>query len=101
MSAYDTVRAARNLLETLTPLKTDCGRLCQGACCQGDEQTGMLLFPGEEAFYERIRLMLCEEIEQLSGDPDLLQKRYERFRRIGSFREELEGANLLSEENGR
>lgn len=52
MSAYDTVRAARNLLETLTPLKTDCGRLCQGACCQGDEQTGMLLFPGEEAFYE-------------------------------------------------
>ena len=56
---------------------------------------------GEEAFYERIRLMLCEEIEQLSGDPDLLQKRYERFRRIGSFREELEGANLLIEENGR
>ena len=45
------VLAARKLLETLTPLKTDCGRLCQGACCQGDEATGMLLFPGEEALY--------------------------------------------------
>ena len=52
MSAYDAVREARNFLENLTPLKTDCGRLCQGACCQGDDTTGMLLFPGEEAFYE-------------------------------------------------
>ena len=52
MSAYEAVLCARNLLENLTPLKTDCGRLCAGACCQGDEQTGMLLFPGEETFYE-------------------------------------------------
>ena len=52
MSAHTAVLTARNLLENLTPLKTDCGRLCQGACCQGDEKTGMLLFPGEEAFYE-------------------------------------------------
>ena len=46
------VLAARELLNTLTPLKTDCGRLCAGACCQGDGETGMLLFPGEEALYE-------------------------------------------------
>lgn len=52
MSAYETILAARELLEHLTPLKTDCGRLCQGACCQGDETTGMLLFPGEKAFYD-------------------------------------------------
>ena len=52
MSAYNAVRRARELLETLTPLKTDCGRLCEGACCQGDENTGMLLFPGEDAFYD-------------------------------------------------
>lgn len=51
MSAYEAVLAARDLLENLTPLKTDCGKLCQGACCQGDETTGMLLFPGEDAFY--------------------------------------------------
>lgn len=39
---------ARELLGDLTPLKTDCGRLCGGAWLPGDEQTGMLLFPGEE-----------------------------------------------------
>ena len=52
MSAYEAFLKARDLLENLTPLKTDCGRLCQGACCQGDETTGMLLFPGEAACYE-------------------------------------------------
>lgn len=52
MSAYEAVLKARDLLENLTSLKTDCGRLCQGACCQGDETTGMLLFPGEAACYE-------------------------------------------------
>lgn len=52
MSEKSAVLAARELLNHLTPLKTDCGRLCQGACCQGDEATGMLLFPGEEALYE-------------------------------------------------
>lgn len=52
MSAYETVRAARELLREFTPLKTDCGRLCRGACCQGDEKTGMLLFPGEASFYD-------------------------------------------------
>ncbi|MBQ7784731.1 MAG: hypothetical protein IJ381_01090 [Clostridia bacterium] len=48
MNAADTLLAARELLKDLTPLKTDCGKLCGAACCQGDEQTGMLLFPGEE-----------------------------------------------------
>ena len=43
------VLTARALLSNLTPLKSDCGRLCGGACCQGDDATGMLLFPGEEA----------------------------------------------------
>ncbi|MDO5298933.1 MAG: hypothetical protein Q4F18_05855 [Clostridia bacterium] len=48
----DAVRKARALLKFVTPLKSDCGRLCAGACCQGDEAAGMLLFPGEEALYE-------------------------------------------------
>lgn len=52
MSAIHAVLAARELLEDLTPLKTDCGRLCQAACCQGDENTGMLLFPEEETLYK-------------------------------------------------
>ena len=53
MNALEAVRAARELLETVTPLQRDCGRYCGAACCQSDEdgQGGMLLFPGEEALY--------------------------------------------------
>ena len=45
---------ARALFDDLTPLHTDCGLTCAGACCQplAGEDTGMLLFPGEEAYYE-------------------------------------------------
>lgn len=40
---------ARDLLEDITPLATDCGRVCDGRCCHPSEQaTGMRLFPGEE-----------------------------------------------------
>jgi len=53
VEALECVLEARHLLEHITPLKTDCGRCCGGACCQPDEdgQGGMLLFPGEEALY--------------------------------------------------
>ncbi|HNW86746.1 MAG TPA: hypothetical protein PLP25_04545 [Candidatus Limiplasma sp.] len=49
------LQQARILLETVTPLKTDCGRLCDGACCKADEtgENGMLLFPFEERFYQK------------------------------------------------
>ena len=43
---------ARARLLRLTPLPFDCGRLCGGACCKGDENSGMYLFPGEEKFYD-------------------------------------------------
>lgn len=52
MTLHETLLAARALLQTCTPLNTDCGRFCGGACCQGDAQKGMLLFPGEEVFYK-------------------------------------------------
>ena len=35
-------------LNRSTPLTLDCGRLCNQACCQGTEENGMWLFPGEE-----------------------------------------------------
>ena len=46
--------AAREILTEITPLKTDCGRLCRAGCCASleGEDTGMLLFPGEEVCYE-------------------------------------------------
>ncbi len=46
------LEAARRLLENVTPLRGDCGRVCGAACCASleGEETGMLLFPGEEVF---------------------------------------------------
>jgi len=34
-------------LNTVTPIKADCGKLCGAACCKGDSDTGMYLFPNE------------------------------------------------------
>ena len=41
---------ARALLENVTPMNRDCGRICGAACCQPDEEGrgGVFLFPGEE-----------------------------------------------------
>lgn len=39
------------LLEKATPIGVDCGQLCNGACCEGDGETGMYLFPFEEQMY--------------------------------------------------
>ena len=45
---------ARAILEDVTPLKTDCGLTCGHICCHPmeGETTGMLLFPGEDTYYE-------------------------------------------------
>ena len=47
------LRTARKKLKNVTPLKKDCGRVCGAACCRSPEgeETGMLLFPGEEELY--------------------------------------------------
>ena len=49
----DVLEGARALLENETPLPGNCGRLCGARCCRPmeGENTGMLLFPGEEAYY--------------------------------------------------
>ena len=49
----DSLRKARELLLEVTPLKTDCGKVCGSRCCRSleGEETGMLLFPGEEEVY--------------------------------------------------
>ncbi len=33
---------------SLTPISADCGKLCNAKCCNGDENDGMIVFPGEE-----------------------------------------------------
>ncbi len=40
---------------SLTPLRGDCGRACNKACCEGDKDgDGMYLFPGEEKMYSTV-----------------------------------------------
>jgi hypothetical protein len=41
------------LTEKATPLKSDCGKLCNSICCQQNEtdSLGMYLFPGEEVMF--------------------------------------------------
>ncbi len=45
----DVLRQALALLKDVTPLNTDCGKVCDGRCCRPSaDSTGMLLLPGEE-----------------------------------------------------
>ncbi|MGN0962453.1 MAG: acetyl-CoA carboxylase carboxyltransferase subunit alpha [Clostridia bacterium] len=46
---------------------------------------------GTKAFYEELAASLSEELAALGKDPELLQKRYDRFRRIGSGVQNEEG----------
>ncbi len=58
-------KKAKNIMEDKTPLKKDCGLLCGKACCKGDSETGMLLFPFEETSLpvtekNGVRLCVCD-----------------------------------------
>ena len=52
----DALFLAREKLNSVTPLKRDCGRVCGSRCCDSmeGEETGMLLFPGEDALYRSL-----------------------------------------------
>ncbi len=40
------------ILENITPIKADCGQLCEKACCKVEEEiTGMYLFPEENVMF--------------------------------------------------
>lgn len=53
------------IMGDLTPLKADCGKLCNCACCKGDDNIGMRLFPFEETelpvkeLSNGVRLVVC------------------------------------------
>lgn len=57
------LKKAREILENVTPLRTDCGRVCGARCCRSleGEETGMLLFPGEEEAYLEKPEWTCRE----------------------------------------
>lgn len=56
-----------SLLGDLTPLTVDCGVLCERACCKGDCNTGMLLFPYEETSLDVKTTEYGEKLAVCSG----------------------------------
>ncbi len=61
----DIITRAKKVLLPYTPLNADCGLVCDKACCKGDSETGMLLFPGEDTVFlvkekNGVRLCVCE-----------------------------------------
>lgn len=52
MLKHELFQKAYEMLDKITPLQYDCGKLCNRACCDSaDEDAGMYLFPGEELMY--------------------------------------------------
>lgn len=45
------IKSAYDMLSDVTPLKSDCGNLCDAACCISDGY--MLLFPGEKELLKK------------------------------------------------
>ncbi len=45
------IKKVYEFLEKTTPVKYDCGKICDKKCCKGERNDGMLLFPGEEEIF--------------------------------------------------
>lgn len=61
MKKENVIKSCYDVMKRLTPLHYDCGKLCNGKCCGGDDNTGMILFPGEENFIDdTINIKECE-----------------------------------------
>jgi hypothetical protein len=74
MTKKDLYIKAYHLLEQVTPLTFDCGTICGRACCHGDEESGMYLFPSEEELL-RSSGFLCltpTDLKHKDGRPVLL-----------------------------
>jgi hypothetical protein len=52
MKKENVIKSCYSQLRRVTPLNFDCGMLCNGKCCKGDNKTGMIIFPGEENFID-------------------------------------------------
>ena len=55
MKSTEFYKLVYSILADHTPLKGDCGKACNKACCEGDKDgDGMYLFPKEEDMYPTI-----------------------------------------------
>lgn len=62
------------IMGELTPLTVDCGVLCNGACCKGDEQTGMRLFPHEDSSLNVRKIENGERLAVCNGSCDRAER---------------------------
>lgn len=51
------------LFDDCTPLKADCGKSCDGACCTDEGGEGMLLYPGEQVMLKDAGFLKVEKSE--------------------------------------
>lgn len=67
MKKEEVILKCYKILENETPLEFDCGKICNGKCCKGDENTGMLLFPGEENLIdENMKIKVTENGDKIA-----------------------------------
>ena len=67
MKKEEVILKCYKILENETPLEFDCGKICENKCCKGDENTGMLLFPGEEKLIdENMKIRFTENGDKIA-----------------------------------
>lgn len=76
------IHRAYKMIGNTTPIPADCGALCDAACCKGDEDTGMLLFPGEAARLANVPGFRVRRISYMDGKAWLLTCRGTCVRRL-------------------
>ena len=58
----DDYRKIYELLDPLSPVPFDCGKICGAACCKSDlDDEGLFLLPGEEKLHEDSKWALIEK----------------------------------------
>jgi hypothetical protein len=67
MKKEEVILKCYKVLEDETPLNFDCGKICDCKCCKGDENTGMILFPGEENLIDsNIKIKISQNGEKIA-----------------------------------
>ncbi len=68
MNLFSLYSRAYAILGNITPIPADCGELCGAKCCAGDQNSGMILFPGEKEFLSRADFLNIQE-RDINGFP--------------------------------
>ncbi len=68
--AKELYRQLYRLFDDCTPLSTDCGQCCHGACCTEEGGDGMFLYPGEEELLQSASFLTLQKSSfRVNGKP--------------------------------